>query len=321
MEGRSDGHRFLLAVAGVLTLFVSVALGLALWVALRYVWANRPDPITALAALAAITLVSGYLTYRFGTGSVLSGLNALALPRSRAPRLHALCDGLAESMDVETLTVYVARLGEPNALALGGRSPALVVDRSLFTLLTEPEFEAVLAHEFAHLEAADGLSQSLAYSVVHTLVGVVALAVALPAFLLRGFAAGLALLYGTPTKWKRTVPWRLRTTLEDGVVVLFVALTLLVRAYARRREFAADDRAIEVTGRPLALASALRKIEGSTGDPGPFGRRVPTTEESRALARLLSTHPSLEERIERLGSKADGQDGEGADWTRVPVEG
>ncbi len=338
-----------MAVAGVATIaFYAVAASLVARLA-GFVWANRPDLLTLAWAFLAATLLSGYLTYRFGTGRTLAGLDARELPRERAPSVHRIVDALSAEMDVSRPRVYVARLDEPNALALGGRPPALVVDYSLFRLLSAAELEGVLAHEFAHIEGRDGLVQTLGHSVVHTAVGLVALALVPLAFVAGGFARGLALVRGEPGRWHHTVPGRLRVGLAQVLTLLLIGLTVFLRAYSRRREHAADDRAVEVTGRPLALARALRKIDRARegGFPlAPLYRR--DASEQHPIGRLLSTHPPMEERVERLRRRAaeagrsgertggppgtgagDGQAGGGlrpgrpnrADdgWTRIPI--
>ncbi|QLG26426.1 M48 family metalloprotease [Halorarum halophilum] len=322
MDTARSWLRVAMAVVGVLTLAFYVATAYLLTVALRLLWANRPDPVAFVALLVVTGLLSGYLTYRFGTGNALAGLDARELPPHRAPGVYRIRDDLADAMNCPAPSVYVARLGEPNALVLGGRTPATVVDYSLFTLLEPDEFEAVLAHEFAHLEAGHGLAQTLAYSGVRTLVGVVSLALVPLSFVLRGFAAGLALLRGRPSDWQRTTPGRLHVALAQSLTLLLLAMTVFVRAYSRRQEHAADDRAVEVTGRPLALARALRKIERSSEFRFPFEWLSAPPEEEHPLSRLLSTHPSLDERIERLREKATQADhgsDDGGNWTRIRV--
>lgn len=322
MEKPGSGLRIAMAAVGVVTLAFYGAAAYFLAVAVRVVWANRPDPLALATLLVASGLISGYLTYRFGTGNALAGLDARKLPRYRAPGVYRIRDRLARAMDCPAPPVYVARLGEPNALVLGGRTPAFVVDYSLFALLEPDEFEAVLAHEFAHLEAGHGFAQTLAYSAIRTLVGVVALALAPLSFVLRGFAGGFALLQGRPADWQRTTPGRLRIALAQSLTLVLLALTVFVRAYSRRQEHAADDRAVEVTGRPLALARALRKIERSSDRRFPFEWFAPPREEEHPLARLLSTHPSMDERVDRLREKAERDDrgsGDGGNWTRIRV--
>lgn len=332
-----------MVVAGAATIAVYAAVAGAVWLLARFVWANRPDPIALAATFLVATLVSGYLTYRFGTGRTLAGLDARELPRERAPAVHGIVNALAGEMDVARPRVFVARLGEPNALALDGSAPALVIDYSLFRLLSAAELEGVLAHELAHIEGRDGLVQTLAHSVVHTAVGLVALALAPVAAVAGGFGRGIALVRGAPGRWHRTLPGRLHVGLARMLTLLLIALTLLLRAYSRRREHAADDRAVEVTGRPLALASALHAIDRASRSPFPFAPLYHRggDREEHPLVRLLSTHPPMDERVDRLRRRAeregvpdDPREGVGAGddvrplrpnrsddgWTRVPIE-
>jgi heat shock protein HtpX len=104
-----------------------------------------------------------------------------------------------------------------------------------------------------------------------------------------------------------------------AVLSVLVVLTLLVRAHSRRREFAADERAAELTGRPLALARALRTIERASR---PAGGLLATlyihAEESDPLTRMLSTHPPMDERVERLVEMAERR--ERARGRRIPID-
>jgi heat shock protein HtpX len=93
-------------------------------------------------------------------------------------------------------------------------------------------------------------------------------------------------------------------------MVGFTALTLVLLAHSRRREFTADDRAASVTGNPLALARTLRKIERATKLR--WGMTSPLyvhRDDERALTRLLSTHSAMDERVERLIERADRERG------------
>ncbi len=121
-----------------------------------------------------------------------------------------------------------------------------------------------------------------------------------------GIARALALVRGRPDRWTESLLGRVQHSALGVVGLLTVALTLLVLAYSRRREWAADDRAAAVTGNPLALARALRKIErASTPDLGLLTPLYVHGEDDNALSRLLSTHPPMDERIDRLVERAE----------------
>lgn len=269
------------------------------------------DPLTIVGALLVSTLFSGYLSYRLGPTGLLRSLDARPLGPERAPRLHRRIDALAGSMDLEQPDVFVASLGAPNALAMGSsRRGALVLDVGLFRLLDADELTAILAHELAHLESDDGLVRALVSSAVQTILGVVLVLAAPLALALTGVGYGLALLTGR----RDNSVLRVRAALGAGVGLAVFLITALARARSRRREIAADDRAAAVTGDPLALARALRRIErASQPRIGPF--RIPVQREETALERVLSTHPATDERIERLAERARQRTGR-----RVPVK-
>jgi heat shock protein HtpX len=289
------------------------------YVVVTTLWRLRPDPVTTAVAVAIGAFAFGYLSLRFGTGRLLRRLDARELPRSGAPGVYRVLDRLTAEMDVAQPRLFVTRLQTPNAFALDtpGRD-TVVFDATLFRLLDRDEFEGLLAHELAHLESRDSLVQTLAFSAFQTVVGILYVAVSPLVFLTTGLALAVAYFRGDPRSWPRTLPGRVRGRIEGLVSVLMAVLTILARAHSRRREFAADDRAAEVTGRPLALASALRKIERAA-DPG-FGLLSPLwvhgeveSEEERAVRDLFSTHPRTEDRVERLRERAE------ADRVRVPV--
>lgn len=284
--------RLALAVVGV-AVFATYLAGAALVAVLLLDVARGVDPATFLVSLTVLALALGYLSYRTGTARVLAGIGASDLPRERAPRLYARLDALAERMGLETPRLMLVRSRTPNAFALGG---TVVLDRALFRLLSLDELEAILAHELAHVERRDGLASSLAFSLVRTLVGLLTLAMLPLALALSGVARASALVAGRPLGWRTTLAGRARTRLDRLVAGLLVASTALVMARSRRRELAADDRAAEVTGDPLALARALARIEGTAW---PFVR------EEGTASRLLASHPDTDERIERLRERAD----------------
>jgi heat shock protein HtpX len=300
------GLRILMALVGVsLLVLYAVAAWLAFWVLATF-WANRPPLGTTLLLVALLTAVFGYVSYQFGTAKILSSIDAVAVSRTDAPRLYGWVEELTGAMSIQPPTVLVAEMALPNALALGSaRNGAVVLDRALFRLLTEEELAAILAHEFAHLESRDSLIQTMAYSAMRTVVGLVTV-VSLPLVLfVTGLSRALAWIRGRPAHAAEGAFGRFQRTIQSGVAVVFLALTLLIRAHSRGREFAADDRAAEVTGQPLALASALSKID-RVSDPA-WDLLTPLYtqgDEHGSFGELFSTHPSTEARVERLVERA-----------------
>jgi len=297
-------RRLVLATLGAASLVVYLAMAVLGYRLLVALWATRPSP-TVLALVAFGSAVAlGVVSYLAGTTQLKRSLDAAVLPRQHAPELYRRFDGLKARMRAGEPTLLVARLPVPNAFAVGGPGAAIVVDRRLFALLSLDELETLLAHELAHFERRDALVQTLAYSVTESLVGLVGLALFPLVVLTGGLARAFALLRGDPGSWSRS--WLARTQRSALAVVALagLALTLLVLSYSRRREWAADDRAATVTGKPLALARALRKIErASTPDTGPLTPLYVHGSDENPLSRLLSTHPPMTDRIERLETR------------------
>jgi len=295
------GRRLLMGVVGVASLVVYLA---AAWVGYQLLvvaWTQRPSPAVAALVVFGTAVALALLSYWFGTAQLKRSLDAVELPRSRAPAAYRQLTWLVERMDVDEPALLVARLPVPNAFAVGGFGSAVVVDRRLFGLLSPAELRALFAHELAHLENRDALVQTVAYSVVHSLVGLVALALFPFVVLTGGLARAIALIRGNPASWSQSLFARTQRYTLQLVGVLGSAVTLAALAYSRRREWAADDRAVEVTGDPSALARALGKIDrASTPNLGPLTPLYVHGDDDGSLARLLSTHPPMDERIERL---------------------
>lgn len=296
-------RRAVMALVGGGLLAVHLAAAYVVYAAMRTTLRDGDLP-TLAAGVVVAAVALGYLSYRVGTGRLLAGLDAVEPPRDRVPGLYRLRDDLADRMGIDPPRLLVGRLGAPNAVAIGGVGDTVVIDAALVHLLDRDELRAIVAHEFAHLESYDGLVATVVHSVVQALAGI-ALVVALPVVLaLSGLAYAAAWGRGRPGDWPRTLPGRLRRRLDAGLATIVLASTILLLARSRRREFAADDRAAEVTGDPLALARALRKIERAAR-PG-FGLLVPlSSREEEGIERLLATHPPTDDRVDRLLERAD----------------
>ncbi len=306
------GTRILMIFVGVAVFVFYALLAYASYLALSLLWRLQFDLTTAVLFVLGFTLVFGYLGLRVGTARLLSQLDAQELPRERVPGAYHVLDGLAAEMDLdEPPRLMVASLSTPNAFALDtmGRN-TVVVDTVLFRILDRDELEGLLAHELAHLERKDSLVQTLAFSTIQTVVNLAYVVVAPFAFFVTGLALSTAWVRGDPTSWPETLPGRIRHRLEQGASLVMGVMTLLARAHSRKREYAADERAAAVTGRPLALARALEKLERASS--AEFGILSPLwirgeveSEEERRLRDLLSTHPRTEDRVKRLRDHAE----------------
>ena len=296
-----------MVAVGLLTVVLyAAAAGLVAW-GLLGLWRARADIATFVAVSSVLTLAFSYASYRFGTARLLARLDATELPRQRAPEVHRRLDRLCAEMDVDRPSLQVARMPVPNAMAVGGvGSGAILLDRRLFSLLTAAELETILAHELSHLESNDGLVQTLAYSLGQSLVWLVVLA-ALPAVVVVvGATRTLAWVGGDASAWTTSPFDEFRYRTGQVILAVLSVLTLVVLAHSRRREFAADDRAAGVTGRPQALASALRKIERASQPPrGLLAPLYVRGDEEGWVTEMLSTHPATDERVRRLVERTE----------------
>ncbi len=293
-----------LLVGGVLAvLYLAVAYAAVQLLLFPVLGRLRPLPTVVTVLGAAVGF--GYLTYRVGTAQLLAGLDLSEPSRQRAPGLYRILDGLDAEMTVDRPRLLLSHTGEPNAFSLGGRRGVVVLDEALLVILSPDELEAVLAHELAHLETRDGLLKTVGASAVSTASSLLFLAL-LPF----GLAVAVVRRLARLATGQDRVPLRQHlviayVTVWLAVLGVMLPFTLALRAYARRRELTADDRAAEVAG-PLALAEALDTIRrATTPEGGPFSSLYIRGDEEGSLTRLLATHPSMDERIERLHRRAD----------------
>jgi heat shock protein HtpX len=247
--------------------------------------------VVMVALLGAMALGQLVLSERLA----MRAMHARVVSAQDAPGLHALVQRLAIQADVPMPRVAISDLPIPNAFAMG-RSPkhaVVCVTEGLLQLLERNELEGVLAHEIAHIRNRDVALMTMAsfFASVAALVGQWA---AFAGFSGRDRDSGPGVL----------------VILLVSVAVYFISY-LLMLALSRYREFAADRSAAQFTGRPSALAAALTRLQNaSERAPQQDLREVASMQAffivephgGRTLARLLATHPPMEERIARLGS-------------------
>jgi heat shock protein HtpX len=243
----------------------------------------------------AFALVMNGTAYFYGDKLALAAAQAREVTPEEAPMLHQLADRLAQQYGVPKPRVYVSPDPSPNAFATG-RNPkhaAICVNEGLIRILNTEELYGVLAHEFAHVRNRDILISS----VVAVMAGAIT------------FLSQLALFFGGGQD-ERDNPLGIVGVLL--IVILGPIAALLVQlAVSRSREYEADHTGAEVSHEPLALASALRKLQrGAEIVPSPVAQPafahlyIVNPLSGQTLAGLFSTHPPLEERIRRLEAMA-----------------
>lgn len=273
-------------------MLLALLTALLLWIG--YAIAGQGGLMVALVMAA----VMNFGAYWFSDRVVLRMYGAHEVTESEAPELYAVVRDLVARAGLPMPRVYIIPEEAPNAFATG-RNPqhaAVAVTEGILRLLTREELAGVLAHELGHIRNRD----TLIMTVTATIAGALSM--------LANLAMWGAVLGG-------------RSSDDDegghpiagllGVILAPIVATLIQMAISRSREFLADESGARLTGNPLALASALRKIEA-------WSRKVPMMSGSPATAhlfiinpfsgggliQLFSTHPSTEERIARLEAMA-----------------
>lgn len=278
---------------------------------------NRLKTMVLLASLTALVLVLGqalggrgglllallfaggmnFASYWWSDKIVLRMYNAQEVTESEVPDLYRMISGLVQRANMPMPRVYVIPEQTPNAFATG-RNPehaAVAVTEGLMQMLTPRELAGVMAHELAHVSNRD------------TLIMTVSAALAGAIGYLAQFAMFAGGLFGRSDDDDRPNP----LVAILGMVIAAVAAPMIQMAISRSREFIADETGARMTGDPLALADALRKIEGwsqripmHTGSPATAHLFIINPFAAGGLASLFSTHPSTQARIERLETMA-----------------
>lgn len=238
-----------------------------------------------------------FAQYFFSDRIALAAMGAKEVTPEQEPRLHGIVDRLCASADMPKPRVAVANSPLPNAFATGRNQKRAVVcaTTGIMQRLDNTELEGVLAHELSHIAHRD-----VAVMTIASFLGVLA-----------GLVTRFAFYSGMFGRRRGNDQTALVVPLVLLVsAVVYVLSFLLIRALSRYRELAADRAGVQLTGRPSALASALSKVTGDIA-------RIPTRDLRTAqafnafffapalgaqanLATLLSTHPSLERRLDQL---------------------
>ncbi|MEW6703405.1 MAG: zinc metalloprotease HtpX [Pseudomonadota bacterium] len=247
---------------------------------------------TGMAFALLLALGMNFFSYWFSDKLVLRMYHAQEVDEASAPQFYRMVRDLAQRAGLPMPRVYLIQEDAPNAFATG-RNPdnaAVAATTGILRVLSERELRGVMAHELAHVKHRDILISTISA----TMAGAI------------GMLANFAMIFGGRDEEGRPA---------NPIVGLLVAIlapiaaSLIQMAISRAREFEADRGGAEISGDPQALAAALQKIQRyAQGVPLHAAERHPETAQMMivnplfggGLRSLFSTHPSTEERVERL---------------------
>lgn len=244
-----------------------------------------------------VSIAMNIFSYWNSDKMVLAAYRAKTITRSQAPALYDMVAKLTTAAHLPMPKVCIIDSDVPNAFATG-RNPehaAVAVTTGIMKMLSDEEIEGVLAHELSHIRHRDTLISTIAASIAG--------AIATIANMLQFFA-----IFGGRDEDNQN-PLALLAT----IILAPIAASLIQLAISRSREFMADAGAAEITRRPLALASALRKIENyaqhrvlPNAQPASAHLFIinPLSNVKSVLSSLFSTHPSTAMRIAKLEEMA-----------------
>jgi heat shock protein HtpX len=270
------------------TLLLGLLTGLILWIGGAMGGQNG----MFIAFLFAAVMNLG--AYWFSDKMVLSMYRASEADPAQAPGLFRTVEQLARQASLPMPRVFIIPSESPNAFATG-RNPehaVVAVTQGLLKLMNEPELQGVLAHEMAHIKNRDILISSIAATL-----------------------AGAIMWLASMARWSAIFGGFGGRDDDDGggvVGLLFMAILapfaamLIQFAISRTREYQADATGAQIAGNPLGLAQALEKLGTATrriplkANPATSHMFIVNPLSGGGLLTLLSTHPPLEMRIQRL---------------------
>jgi len=251
---------------------------------------------TGLVIAFIISMSMNFISYWFSDKIVLTMYGAKRIERFDNSYLYDIVEDLSTKAYLPMPKVYIIDNPMPNAFATG-RNPnnaAVAVTTGILRILTKEELSGVIAHELAHIKNRDILIQTISATLVSTITYLVHFF---------GFFFG-----GRRDDEDRNI------LVELALLILApIAATLIQLAISRSREYDADRTGAEICGNPLYLANALKKLAlgnkaiHSEVEPATAHMFIVNPLSGRALMKLFSTHPPIEERIQILEEMAAGR--------------
>jgi heat shock protein HtpX len=237
-----------------------------------------------------VALGMNFYAYYYSDQQILEHYHAIPVDRNSAPELYDIVSNLTRKANLPMPKLYIIPEEQPNAFATGRdyEHSAVAVTEGLLNLLTKEEVEAVIAHELSHIKHYDMLIGTVAA----TIAGAIAM------------LANFGMFFGGNDE-DRPNP----IVMMILMIVMPIVATIIQMTVSRSREFMADEGAAKMTGHPEWLQSALIKLDNYArgiilpeAEPQTAHMFIinPFTGKEFSMQQLFSTHPTTQERVERL---------------------
>ena len=235
----------------------------------------------------------------FSDSIALKMNGAREISEAELPSVHQLVAQLAQNAGIPKPRVAIVDSPMPNAFATG-RSPekgVVAVTTGILNILSRDELAGVIAHELTHIKNRDTLISAVAATIAGAISTVANI-------------AQWSLFFGGSRRDNNDNPFGIVGVLL-AIFVAPIAAVIIQMAISRSREFDADAGGAQISGKPEALASALIKLENWSHNPQAQVVAQQDMREASAhqyilnplhggLSSLFRTHPSTEERVEKL---------------------
>ena len=284
MHSHHNGLKTAVLFAGIW----AVLLGLG-WAAAAYFRSSA-----LILVFALLGLVTTFWSYWNSDKLAIRAMQAYPVTEAEAPAMHRIVRELSQRANQPMPRLYVSPTAAPNAFATGRnpRNAAVCCTEGILSILDERELRGVLGHELMHVYNRDILTGSVAAAIA----GIIS-------------SVGQMLMFTSMFSGGRDDD---RPNPLVGLVMALLAplvAAVIQMAISRTREFDADEDGARLTGDPLALASALRKLEAGVARaplaPTPRLQNashmmIANPFRPQDVSALMSTHPPMAERIARL---------------------
>lgn len=290
MHGHNNGLKTALLLGGMFALLLAIG-------SLISVGTGRSMFIWVFALIGVGTTAYGYWN---SDKLALRSMHAYPVSEAENPMMYRIVRELSMNAQQPMPRLYISPTSSPNAFATG-RNPqnsAVCCTEGILQLLDERELRGVLGHELMHVYNRDILTSSVAAAIAGVITSI---------------AQFLMFFGGGGSNENRNVNPIALIALS---LLAPLAASVIQMAVSRTREYDADEDGAKLTNDPLALASALRKLESGISQAplaandqklvnsshlmiaNPFGSR---------LKQMFSTHPPMDQRIARLEAMAGGR--------------